>query len=168
MYTVYLGLGSNVGNRLEFLSAAVYEIGLISQLQSVSSVYETQAVGVEAGDDFYNMAVAIHTPDDAPLLLVKLKAIEKRLGRKRHGHGLPRTIDIDILMYRGFAYEDHTVQVPHRALEHRRFALEPLHEIAPTAVHPVLEKTVATLLRQCHDRHRVTRTDHQVHIVSIP
>ena len=161
MYLVYLGLGSNLGNRLDNLAAAAAALGRIAAITSLSSVYETEPVGMDGGP-FYNMAAGIQTDDDPPLLLVKLKKIEKDLGRRHTGRLEPRTIDIDILLYRGLAYEDHTVRVPHPMLEHRRFALEPLHEIAPTAVHPTLEKTVATLLRQCRDRHAVARTEYQI------
>lgn len=167
MYTVYLGLGSNLGKRLENLSRAVEAIGSVMPVVSCSSVYETEPVDMDEGDRFYNMAAGVLTPDDPPLLLVTLKSIERKLGRRLPSHGLSRVIDIDILLYRGLAYEDHTVRVPHPALPSRRFALEPLNEIAPTAVHPLLEKTIASLLRQCRDRHQVTRTPHHISSSSI-
>lgn len=160
MYNIYLGLGSNVGDRFENLARAVEEIRAIARVHSLSSIYETQPVGMETSDLFYNMALGVFSTDDPPLLLVKLKRIERKIGRRRPTHLEPRIIDIDILLYRGLAYEDHTVRVPHPALPFRRFALEPLNEIAPTAVHPVLEKTIASLLRNCHDRHSVVRTEY--------
>ncbi len=166
MYSAYLGLGSNLGNRLEILSRAVEEISKIASVNSMSSVYETEPVGMPDGL-FYNMAIGIQTPDDPPLLLVKVKSIERKLGRRHTARLEPRLIDIDILLYRGFAYDDHTVRVPHPMLEHRRFALEPLSEIAPTAVHPTMEKTVATLLRQCRDSHKVVRTDLHLQLAPI-
>lgn len=167
MYNVYLGLGSNLGQRLENLSRAVDEIHSIATVTGTSSIYETEPVDLDSEEPFLNMVVGIHTPDDPPLLLVKLKKIERKLGRKRQVHMDSRIIDIDILLYRGLAYEDHTVRVPHPALEHRRFVLEPLNEIAPTAVHPVLEKTVATLLRNCRDRHKVVRTEYHLNLTTI-
>ena len=163
MYTVYLGIGSNLGDRLGNMSKAVEELNTVVSIIDVSSIYEAEPVGMESENLFLNMAMGVLTPDDPPLLLVTLKKIEKKLGRKARTHLEPRLIDIDILLYRGLAYEDHTVRVPHPALEHRRFALEPLNEIAPTAVHPILEKTVASLLRSCHDRHRVVRTEYNIH-----
>ena len=75
---------------------------------------------------------------------------------------LPRTIDIDILLYRGMAYEDGMVRVPHPELHNRRFALEPLHEIAPAAVHTTMEKTAGWLLRNCRGAERVMKTVHSV------
>jgi 2-amino-4-hydroxy-6-hydroxymethyldihydropteridine diphosphokinase len=159
MYQVYLGLGSNLGDRLQNLTRAVEAIGKIATIQSMSSLYETEPVGMEEASDFFNMVVSIMTPDDPPLLLVHLKTIERKLGRKHQSHGEPRLIDIDVVMYRGLAYEDPTIKVPHPQLEYRRFVLEPLHEIAPMAVHPTLGKTIAVLLRNCRDRHRVTQTE---------
>jgi 2-amino-4-hydroxy-6-hydroxymethyldihydropteridine diphosphokinase len=162
MYQVFLGLGSNVGERLQYLDSAVADVSAIARVLALSSVYETSPVGMESQNDFYNMAIEIETPMHPPELLKALKKIERKLGRRSSVRMHDREIDIDILMYRGLEYEDSTVKVPHPQLEHRRFALEPLAEIAPTAVHPVLEKTIATLLRQCHDVGRVERTAHQL------
>lgn len=160
MYHVYLSLGSNLGNREQHLADAVEALRGLAALDAQSSVYETEPVAMlDDAAPFLNMAVSLQTPDDPPLLLVQLKKIEKKLGRRDSSHRISRTIDIDILLYHGLAYEDHTVTVPHPALAVRRFALEPLYEIAPMAVHPVLEKTIASLLRNCRDRHRVRRVD---------
>lgn len=156
MYRVYLGLGSNVGPRLEQLSAAVAAIGQIAHVCALSPVYETEPVGMEGADDFLNMALEIETEDDPPLLLVKLRKVEKTMGRKPATHNRSRIIDIDILLYRGMAYDDPIVRVPHPRLHQRRFVLEPLNDIAPTALHPTMEKTIAWLLRNCRDHHRVT------------
>jgi len=162
MYQVYLGLGSNLGDRLENLSRAIEEIRTLFAIDAVSSIYETEPVEMENSNSFLNISVAIKTENDPPLLLVQLKKIEKKFGRRANSHLEPRTIDIDILMYRGLAYDDHIVRVPHPELGHRRFALEPLCEIAPTAVHPTLEKTIASLLRNCRDRHKVMRTEYHL------
>lgn len=163
MYHVYLSLGSNIGDRHSHLSRALEEIASIATIAEVSSIFESEPVGMldDAGI-FYNMAVGIRTSDDPPLLMVHLKKIEKKLGRKNATHLLSRIIDIDIALYRGLAYEDHTVTVPHPALQYRRFVLEPLCEIAPMAVHPVLEKTMATLLRNCHDKHSLVKLDSSI------
>ncbi|HLB00713.1 MAG TPA: 2-amino-4-hydroxy-6-hydroxymethyldihydropteridine diphosphokinase [Bacteroidota bacterium] len=158
MYRVYLGLGSNMGGRAENLATALSGISEICTVISVSSVYETEPLGMTGEADFLNMAAAIDTTDDPPLLLARLKKIEKRMGRKTRGRHLPRIIDIDILLYRGMAYEDNLVKVPHPELHNRRFALEPLCEIAPAAVHTTMEKTVGWLLRKCRDTHRVVNT----------
>ena len=156
MYRVYLGLGSNIGPRSAHLETAVGRITQVANVIALSSVYETEPVGMEGADDFLNMAVEIDTEDDPPLLLAKLRTIEKAMGRKPSAGPIPRIIDIDILLYRGMTYDDHMVTVPHPRLHLRRFALEPLGEIAPAAVHPALEKTVGWLLRHCRDTHRVS------------
>ncbi|MDI6767621.1 MAG: 2-amino-4-hydroxy-6-hydroxymethyldihydropteridine diphosphokinase [Bacteroidota bacterium] len=167
MYQVFLGLGSNLGDRLENLSRAVEEIKAITIVDAISSIYETKPIDMDSENLFYNMVVGIHTPDDPPLLLTQLRKIERKLGRKHSIHKEPRTIDIDILLYKGLAYEDHTVKVPHPGLEHRRFVLEPFCEIAPTAIHPNLEKTIASLLRNCSDVHSVMKTDIQLNLVKL-
>jgi 2-amino-4-hydroxy-6-hydroxymethyldihydropteridine diphosphokinase len=163
MYHVYLGLGSNLGDRQENLYRALEEIALLGTITQISSVYETEPVGIVICSEFLNMAVEIATTADPPLLMAQIKKIERKLGRRKESHGEPRTIDIDILLYRGFAYQDPTVHVPHPELQNRRFALEPLAEIAPTAVHPQIEKTVASLLRNCRDNHRVLKSEIMLH-----
>ena len=156
MYRAYLGLGSNIAPRNDHLSAAVAAIAGVARVTAVSAMYETEPIGMEGAEDFLNMALEIETADDPPLLLTKLRAIEKALGRRPSSHRAPRTIDIDILLYRGMAYADHMVTVPHPEMHRRRFVLEPLNEIAPAALHPTMERTVAWLLRNCLDRGRVT------------
>ena len=159
MFKVFLGLGSNLGDRIDHLTKAVKEIGLIGVINSLSSVYETEPVGFESDQLFYNMVLNITTVFRPPELLKKIKQIEKNIGRKRSTAYLQdREIDIDILLYHGFSYEDADVRVPHPGLEYRRFVLEPFNEIAPTAIHPILSQTIATLLRNCRDRSRVMRT----------
>jgi GTP cyclohydrolase-4 len=165
MYTAYLGLGSNEGDRLDHLAQAIAAIEALADISAVSSVYETEPVDLlDDGGTFLNCAVEIRTADDPPLLLAHLRKVEKKLGKRPRSHRESRPIDIDILLYRGLEYEDHTVHVPHPMLEYRRFVLEPLHEIAPTAVHPSLQKTIASLLRTCRDRHHVQRIEACVYV----
>ncbi|MBA4311704.1 MAG: 2-amino-4-hydroxy-6-hydroxymethyldihydropteridine diphosphokinase [Chlorobiaceae bacterium] len=162
MYQVYLGLGTNLGDRIDNLSRAVDEITKIGPIDAISSIYETEPVGMDGADNFLNLVLSIKTTDDPPLLLVRLKKIEKKIGGRPHHHMESRIIDIDVLLYRGLAYHDHTIQVPHPRLHLRRFALEPLNEIAPTAIHTTLEKTIATILRQCRDQHKVIKSEYQL------
>lgn len=162
MFRVFLGLGSNIGDRFAHLTGAVNEIAKIGRLRSLSSVYETDPVGSKGQPKFLNAVLEIETWLMPPDLLRELKVIEKRLGRKGRQHWQPREIDIDILMYNGWSYENSIVSVPHPQLEHRRFVLEPLSEIASTAIHPILGQTVASILRQCHDGRRVMRTSHML------
>ena len=166
MYRVYLGMGSNIGDRLKFLTQAVEEISAIAIIHSISSVYEADPVGMASEQLFYNLALSIDTHDRPPELLKKLKHIERKLGRRRSSHLRDREIDIDILLYRGWSYDDESVTVPHPHLMQRRFVLEPLNEIEPIAIHPVFGQTIATLLRHCRDHSTVVRTSHVINLMS--
>ncbi len=157
MYRVYLGLGSNLGNRLQFLTRAMKEIKNIARIDSVSSIYETQPVGMESGKMFYNMAVGIETADAPDILLRKIKFIETSLGRDQNKNLQDRQIDIDILLYEGLVVQNETLNVPHVNMTSRRFVLAPLHEIAPDIIHPVSGKTIGELLRQCRDNNKAER-----------
>jgi 2-amino-4-hydroxy-6-hydroxymethyldihydropteridine diphosphokinase len=158
MVRVFLGLGSNLGDRAAFLKEALREISELAPVVASSPVYETEPVGMESENRFYNMVVEIETSLRPPELLRKLKAIERKAGRRHATHLLDREIDIDILLYEGIEYADETVRVPHPQLEHRRFALEPFRDIAPLVVHPVRNQTIASLLRLCRDSSHVVRT----------
>lgn len=158
MFLVYVGLGSNLGDRLQFLTNALEEIRHNVRIRSLSSVYETEPVGMESSSMFYNIAACIETDIFPVELLGEMKKVEKKLGRKTTRSVGDREIDIDLLLYRGWAYQDRNVTVPHPKLESRRFVLEPMNEIAPTAIHPVSGKTIGTLLRQCRDHNKVERT----------
>jgi 2-amino-4-hydroxy-6-hydroxymethyldihydropteridine diphosphokinase len=158
MFRVYLGLGSNVGDRFGFLSKAIKELEKLVGIKAHSSVYETAPWGVENQNKFLNVVLEIDTEYYPLELLERLQQIELKLGRKKPSHMEPRTIDIDILLYHGWSFENNILSIPHPDLERRRFVLEPLSEIAPMAVHPILGKTMISLLRHCRDRNLVMRT----------
>lgn len=158
MFRVYLGLGSNVGDRLTNLNKALQELEKIVKVLNVSSVYETEPWGVKDQERFYNTVIEIETDLYPQDLLTRLQQIETKLGRKKDSHMQARTIDIDILLYHGWSYETNRIAVPHPELERRRFVLEPISEIAPLAVHPILGRTMISLLRHCRDKSLVMRT----------
>lgn len=162
MYTVYLSLGSNIGDRIKYLSDALNEIKSFAIIKSISSIYETEPVGFESKSTFYNIVISINTLFQPTELLTKLKLIERKLGRKQSKNTQDREIDIDILLYKGWSFESSSLAVPHPELEHRRFVLEPFYEIAPTAIHPIIGQTIASLLRSCHDQSRVMRTHYEL------
>lgn len=164
MFRVYLSLGSNIGDRLNFLSKALKELNKITFVKLVSSIYETEPWGVINQERFYNTVVEIETELYPLELLEKIKKIEIKLGRKKKSHMAPRTIDIDILFYHGWSFETSTLTIPHPELERRRFVLEPISEIAPLAVHPIIGKTMISLLRHCRDNSLVMRTTHSLTI----
>ena len=151
MATVYIGIGSNVGDRRANVDRA---LGLLNEdedieVLSVSAFIETEAVGGPLQGRFLNGAAKIQT-DLLPLeLLSRLKAVERRLGRTKPEQNAPRTLDIDILFYDDVVIADgKTLKVPHPRLAERFFVLKPLSEIAPGLVHPRLQKTVAELLSE--------------------
>ena len=147
MKTVYLGLGSNVGDRrinLDRARALIESADL--RVVRASSIYETEPREVRNQPWFLNMVVESETVLFPMQLLSAIHGIERELGRKRLTPKGPRTIDIDILLYANFAIRTGVLEIPHPRLIERRFVLEPLAEIAPDLRHPVSRKTVRELL----------------------
>ena len=149
----YLLLGTNMGDRIALLARARDEIAQeIGALIGVSSVYETDAWGNEDEPQYLNQVVQTATRLQPLQLLEKINGIEKEMGRRRVKKWESRLIDIDILYYADHVVSEPKLQVPHPHLPNRRFALVPLHEIAPQFVHPISGKTTADLLRQTADQ----------------
>jgi 2-amino-4-hydroxy-6-hydroxymethyldihydropteridine diphosphokinase len=144
--TVYLSLGSNVGDRAANLEAAIQELARLGAITARSSVYETEPVEVERQPWFLNVALAMETELMPKQFLSRALAIEQKLGRRRIQAKGPRTIDIDVLLFGGSVIDTAALTVPHPAMHQRRFVLEPLAEIAPEARHPVFKKTVREML----------------------
>ncbi|MCE5250696.1 2-amino-4-hydroxy-6-hydroxymethyldihydropteridine diphosphokinase [bacterium] len=144
----YLGLGSNLGNRLANLREAVDRLAMVHGvvIQKISPVYETLPEGGPEQPDYLNAAVEIGTSLDAVLLLGACSAIEDDMGRIRGERWGPRTIDIDILLYGGARISTDRLTVPHPRMHERAFVLQPLADIAPDAVHPPTGLTVGELL----------------------
>lgn len=157
MFRVFLGLGSNLGDRLSYVSHALQEIAKVVTVRAISSVYETEPVGYKPQPEFLNLVMEVETPFDPQSLFKKLKVIETAVGRQHNEHMKSREIDIDILLYVGLKYSDESVTVPHLELHNRRFVLEPLNEIAFEVIHPMLNATISVLLHQCSDGSRVVR-----------
>ena len=153
MPTAYLGLGSNKGERINFIQKALTEIEKIKDtaLMSVSSVYETEPWGNKDQDDYLNSAAKISTELNAEDLLKELKDIEVRLGRKDNKRWSEREIDIDLLFYGNEIISKENMNVPHQQIENRKFVLIPLNEIAPDFIHPVLKKNISGLLNETKD-----------------
>lgn len=139
---VFLGLGSNLGDRKKYLSDAIEKIGdEYSIVEKISSLYETSPFGNIKQDNYLNIVIRIETNYSLEKLFEKVKVIEKVLGRKntilKWG---PREIDIDILFYNDLIYNSDNVIIPHPEILMRDFVLLPLIEIAPDYIHPVIKK----------------------------
>ncbi len=143
--TVYLSLGSNLGDRRANLRNAIGKLLNLGNLLAVSSYYETEPVEFTEQPWFLNCAVALQTELKAEDLLDGIMAIEREMGRQRTQPKGPRTIDIDILLFGKATLRTPDLMIPHPAMHERRFVLEPLAEIAPDVVHPVLKKTIREL-----------------------
>ncbi|TDM07240.1 2-amino-4-hydroxy-6-hydroxymethyldihydropteridine diphosphokinase [Macrococcus lamae] len=148
MTTIYLSLGSNIGDRQQQLERA---IDLLSKTEGIcvvrlSSIYETSPVGGVVQEDFYNMCIVVETTLSPLEVLAVCQSIESQLARVRKIHWGPRTIDLDILMIDDAVIDEPDLQVPHPFMLERSFVLIPLHEIAPDAVHPLAQKTINELV----------------------
>ena len=153
MHSVYIGFGSNIGDRLAHIQNAIHALSTTEgiTLQKISSIYQTDPVGYEAQAQFLNGVAAVQT-DLPPLSLLRtLKDIEAVVGRQHRIRWGPREIDLDILIYGALCLETKKLIIPHPEMHRRRFVLAPLAEVAPDLVHPVLKETIQTLLQGLED-----------------
>ncbi|HEV3250718.1 MAG TPA: 2-amino-4-hydroxy-6-hydroxymethyldihydropteridine diphosphokinase [Puia sp.] len=158
MNKAYLLTGGNEGDRFHHMQQARANIEHIcGQLLQVSSLYETAPWGKTDQADFLNQVMLIDTKFNPEELLRAILSIEEKGGRKRTVKNAPRTIDIDILFYNDLILEKPGLSIPHPRIADRRFVLEPLNEISPELVHPVIGKTIRQLLLECKDELRVKK-----------
>jgi 2-amino-4-hydroxy-6-hydroxymethyldihydropteridine diphosphokinase len=158
MNTVYLALGSNIGDREKNLREA---IRLVSEsgvrITKTSSLYETEPVDYLDQPWFLNAVLEAHTELSAAQLLATLRNIESQMGSKKPFAKGPRLIDLDILLYGDVTIDTPALQIPHPRMLERNFVLVPLAEIAPNLNHPSWSNPVSELLLNCHDRSEVKK-----------
>ncbi|MFQ5432813.1 MAG: 2-amino-4-hydroxy-6-hydroxymethyldihydropteridine diphosphokinase [Nitrospinota bacterium] len=157
----YLSLGSNVGDRVKTIERAARELDALGEIQlcRLSGFYHTEPVGMESEAWFINCAAQITTTLSPLELLDRLEELESSMGRKNKGHREDRTLDIDILLYDDMIVSFPRLVIPHREMANRRFVLEPLREIAPDIIHPLLRKTTGQLFELLESRAAVSRSD---------
>jgi len=158
MNTLYLLLGSNMGNSKTQLAKAIRNIEMqIGKATRQSSIYTTAAWGNTKQPDFLNQVIIVKTKLNAEQTMQTILSIEKKMGRVRTVKNAPRIIDIDILFFNKEIIELLQLSVPHPQIQNRRFVLIPLNQLSPNLKHPVLKKSVHQLLIHCPDKLNVKK-----------
>lgn len=152
MALVYVGMGSNVGDREEQVLRAVHEMRSFSRVKKISTLIETRPIGVAyAEPKFMNAVVELETDFTPPEVMAELLRIEEEMGRTRSQPGAPREIDLDLLSYDADVLETADLTVPHPRMHERRFVLGPLAELNPKWIHPVTGTAIQDLLSKLPD-----------------
>ena len=160
---IHISIGSNLGDKLKNIEKAIELIHLrIAIIQSISSIYKTEAVGFK-GDDFLNVCISIFSNDLPTDIMQTLLDIESDLGRLRNNKNkiASRTIDIDILLVEDLILNTALLQVPHPKMHERKFVLTPLLEIDPKINHPIRKESISDMLRNSNNS-KVKKTKHQI------
>lgn len=156
MATIYLSLGSNKGDRAQYIARAIEALGACGvSVTRRSSLYETEPVETSSKSWFLNCVIRTETNLLPPQLMHMLLDIERALGRRRRVARGPRVIDMDILLYDDRVVSSEQLEIPHARMAGRRFVLVPFAEIAPEVRHPVFKKTISELLAETPDRSEV-------------
>lgn len=159
MNKIVLLLGGNLGDKYAIMQQAeTFLIDRLGALEASSSFYETEAWGFESEDIFLNNVLVINTEYNSEQALRICQKIELELGRERKENRYSsRLIDIDILFFNSDIIDTKDLIVPHPRIQERRFVLEPLNEIMPNFIHPILEKKISTILEECADESIVNK-----------
>ncbi len=167
--TAYLGLGSNVGDRIGYLREALRNLARCNglTLMKLSPVYQTEPVGYEAQEDFYNMVVQVSVALSPADLLATAKVIELEMGRIETVHKGPRTIDIDILLVGDESISDYKLSVPHPRMLEREFVLRPLYDLDPDLWIVPLHISVRDALARTEGLKRVVRIKESIELSEV-
>lgn len=153
-HVVYIGLGSNMGDKGEYLFGAVEALDQFDDIEvkKISTLIETKPYGNENQDDFLNGAIKVETMLSPRELLKVCQKLEDEAGRVREEHWGPRTLDLDILIYDDLIMETEELVIPHPDMMNRDFVLKPMTEIASNFVHPVTGKTMGRMMVELHEK----------------
>jgi len=146
---VYIGIGSNLGNRLYFVESAIEKIDSDPgcEAEKISSLYESKPFGSTEQENFINLVILIKTFYTPAALFNFLKQIESEMGRKNSTRWGPRKIDLDILFYNDLIYSGPQLTIPHKGITERDFVLVPMCEIAPDFIHPELNEKICDICK---------------------
>ncbi|MHC4320803.1 MAG: 2-amino-4-hydroxy-6-hydroxymethyldihydropteridine diphosphokinase [Planctomycetota bacterium] len=150
MTKVYAGLGSNLGNKREYILSAIDRIDAVEGIcvKEKSGFYDTTPVGGPSQPDYVNCVIGLETEIEPQTLLKEFKKVEIELGRKPGVRWGPRVVDLDILLYGDRIVNDHNLRIPHKRMHERVFVLAPLCEISPDTKHPVSGIRISELLEK--------------------
>ncbi len=166
---VYIGLGTNLGDKIENIKKTFLLIEEKYRITSISNLYSSEPWGYESEATFINGVICIETNDDPTTIFRFLKNIESKLGRTKstHKNYEDRIIDLDILFYNDEITENETLTIPHLEIPNRRFVLVPMNEIAPNYIHPILKKPIYVLLNECKDQSLLEQIDNNLSMKEI-
>ncbi len=145
---VFLGIGSNLGNRVNNIMHACYLISKFCIIYKISKIYESKSWPNEKFPKYLNIIIKCNTKLDPETLLANLKYIERKLGRKKAKKNYPRRCDIDIIDFKGFKYNSNNIDIPHPRLLDRNFVLVPLFEIEKSWKYPKTEKSIYKFIKK--------------------
>lgn len=161
-HNIFLSLGSNEGDRGRLLQQAIDSIkAYVGDVVKISRTFEGEPIGFKSEKQFLNLCLELKTDGSPQQLLLKLEAIEVKLGRLKpsiFSEYTDRTIDLDIIFFDDLIVDSKELVIPHPKMHLRRFVLEPLAELCPDFIHPVLKKSVKVLLDECPDDSKLTVT----------
>ena len=166
MSKVYIGLGSNKGDRIEFLHHAISEIesDYGFSILDISSLYETKPYGVVDQPDYLNAVILIKTNYIPNEIYQKVKAIERIVGRTESKHWGEREIDLDIILYDSIIYKDDLIEIPHKEYCKRDFVLVPLNEITQDLIDPITKKSIKELLENMNERFIIKKIEYNLKV----